>query len=85
MCLSVFLFELILFGTLFDCWSWMSVSFFMVGRFSAIIYSYMFSASFSESFQNTYNVNISALGIVSEVSKIVLISSHSFFFSVQHQ
>lgn len=38
------------------------------------------------SFQNTYNVNINALGIVSEVYKIVLISSHSFFlFSVHHQ
>ena len=45
MCLSVFLFGFILFGTLWVSWTWMSFS--RLGKFSAIISSNNFSGPFS--------------------------------------
>ena len=69
MCLGVFHFGLILFGTLCSSWTWMSVSFLNLGKFSANISSYMFSVSFSLfSFRAPYNDNVSALDVVPEVS-----------------
>ena len=52
-----------IFGTLFDSWSWRSVSFPKLGKFSTIIYSSKISAHFSlSSFGNLYNnVNVSWL------------------------
>ena len=47
MCLDVIFFGLILFGTLFVSWTWMSVSFPRLGKFSAIIPSDKLSAPFS--------------------------------------
>ena len=46
-CLSVDLFGFILFGTLCASWTWMSVSFPRLGKFSAIISSNKLSAPFS--------------------------------------
>ena len=77
-CLGVFLFGLILFGTLCAFWTWMSVSFPSFGKFSAIISSNMFSAPFLSlfSFWDSYNANVSMLDVVSEVSN----SPHFFLF-----
>ena len=47
MCLCVDRFELILFGTLCYSWTWMSVSFPRLGKFSAIMPSNMFCAPFA--------------------------------------
>ena len=50
MCFGVFLFGLILNGTLCASWTWMTVSFPMLGKFSAIMSPNMFSALFPFSF-----------------------------------
>ena len=47
MCLGVFLLRFILPGTLCPYWIWVTVSFPMLGKFSAIISSSTFSGSFS--------------------------------------
>lgn len=47
LCLGVFLLGLILYGTLSDPWTWVSASFLMLGKVSAIISSNIFSDPFS--------------------------------------
>ena len=47
MCLSVFLLGLILTGTLCTSWTWVAISFPMLGKFSSIISSNIFSCPFS--------------------------------------
>ena len=46
-CLSVFLLGFILLGTLCASWTWLTISFPMSGKFSAIISSNIFSGPFS--------------------------------------
>ena len=46
MCLGMFLLGFILYGTLCDFWTWLSVSFFILGKFSTIISSKIFSYPF---------------------------------------
>ena len=48
-CLGVFLLGLILPGTFCASWTWLTISFPMFGKFSAIIYSNIFSGPFSVS------------------------------------
>ena len=52
-CLSVCLFGFILFGPLSASWTWVSISFTMLGKSLAIISSNMFSVPFSFSFSST--------------------------------
>ena len=47
MCLGVFLLWFILLGTLCASWTWLTISFSMLGKFSAIISSNIFSGPFS--------------------------------------
>ena len=79
-CLSMFLFGLVLPGTLCASWTWVAVSFPKLGKFSTIISSNIFSGSFSLSLLlwDPYNVNIGTFIAVLEVSQAV-IPSHSFF------
>ena len=50
MCHNVFLFGFILPRTLCASWTWLTISFSMLGKFSAIISSNVFSGSFSLSY-----------------------------------
>ena len=47
MCLSVFLLGFILYGTLYASWTWVAISFPMLGKFSTIISFNIFSCPFS--------------------------------------
>ena len=53
MCLSVFLLGFTLLGTLYDSWTWLTISFSMLGTFSAIISSNIFLDPFSRSSSGT--------------------------------
>ena len=46
MCLAVFLLGFILYVTLCACWTWLNISFSMLGKFSTIISSKFFSYTF---------------------------------------
>ena len=79
MCLGVFRLGFILFGTLWVSWTWVVISFPILGKFSTIISS-IFSWSFFLSSSGTpYDSNVGAFNIVPEVSEIVLISFNYFF------
>ena len=74
-CLGVDLFGLILCMTLFGSWTWISVFFPRLGKFSAIMSAIMSSLSFSlslslspHSFWDPCNANVSMLYVVPEVS-----------------
>ena len=47
MCLCVFLVGFILYGTQCASWTWVAISFPMLGKFSTIIFSIIFSGPFS--------------------------------------
>ena len=81
MCLSVFLLGFILPGTLCASWTWVTISFPMLGKFSTIISSNIFSELFCSlfSFWDPYNVNVGVFHLVPELSKAVFSSFHSFF------
>ena len=70
MCLGVVLFWLILFATVCAFWTWMSVSFPRLGKFPTIMSSNMFSVlpPTPTPFWDPYNVNVSMLYVVLEVS-----------------
>ena len=68
-CLGVFLLGFILPGTLCASWTWVVISFPMLGKFSTIISSNIFSGPFSlSSVWDLYNANIVAFNVVPEVS-----------------
>ena len=81
MCLGVFLFQFILYGTLWGSWTWVVISFPMLGKFFTIISSTIFSCSFFF-FWDPYNWNVDAFTIVPEVSETILNSLLFFFFSL---
>ena len=66
-----------------DCffWAWRSVSFYRLGKFSAVISSNMFSAPFPFFLPlGRLNVNVSILDVVSEALKPSLFVNFFFFF-----
>ena len=73
MCLGVCLLGFILYGTLYASWSWVTISFPMLGTFSTIISSNIFSDPFFFlfSFWDPYNLNVGAFILVPEVSETV--------------
>ena len=69
MCLGVFLIGFILYGTHCASWTWVAISFPMLGKFLTIISSNIFSGPFSlSSPSGTYNVNVVPFNVVPEVS-----------------
>ena len=52
MCVGVFLLEFILYGTLCTYWTWLIISFSMLGKFSTIISSKLFSYPFFFSYSS---------------------------------
>ena len=81
MCLGIFLLRFILYGTLCASWNWWNISFSMLGNFSTIISSKIFSYPFFFSSSGTpYNLNVGAFDMVPKVSDAVLSSFHSFYF-----
>ena len=73
MCLGEFLLGFILFGTLWVSWTWVTISFPILGKFSTIISS-------SILFWDSYDLNVGVFNIVPKISEVVLISFNSFFF-----
>ena len=80
-CLRVFLLGFILYGTLCASWTWLTISFSMLGKFSTIISSkFSHTLSFSLLLLDPYNSNVGMFDIVPEVSETILSSLHSFYF-----
>ena len=81
MCLGVFLLGFILYGTLSASWTWVTISFSMLGKFSTIISSNIFSDFlFLFFFWYPYNSNVHAFSVVPEVFEIVFNYFYSFLF-----
>ena len=80
--ISMCLLGFILYGILCTSWTWLTISFSMLGKFSTIISSKIFSYPFFFSFffWDPYNLNVVAFDIVPEVSETILSSFHSFYF-----
>ena len=81
MCLEVFHLGFILFGTLWVSWTYVTISFLILGKFSAIISSSIFSWPFFLSSSGTPMIRMLAFHIVPQVPEVVLIYFFSFFFS----
>ena len=81
-CLVVFRLGFILFGTLWVSWTWVIISFTILGKFSTIISSRIFSWSFFlSSSSGTPIIQMLERFILSWRSlEVVLISFNSFFF-----
>ena len=79
MCLGVTLFGFILFGTLCASWTWMSVSFSRLGRFSTIMSTNMALCPFLFlfSFRDPYHVNVSR-----PIIPVVSFKLSSFLFTL---
>ena len=68
-------------GTLYASWTLLIISFPMLGKFSAIISSNVFSGPFPLFFWYPYNASVCTFNVASEVSQAVFISFHSIFCS----
>ena len=74
----MFLLRLILPGTLCASWTWLNISFPVLGEFSAIISSNNFSGPFLLSFPS--GTQMLECLMLSQRSQAVFISFHSFFY-----
>ena len=83
MCLWVFHLGFILFGTLWVSWTWVAISFPILGNFSTInlLKYFLMAFLFVLFFWDSYDLNIVVFNIVPEVSEVFLISFDSFFLS----
>src|SRR5574337_485477 len=82
MCLGVFRLRFILFGTLWVSWTWVIISFPILGKFSTInlLKYFLMAFLFVFFFWDSYDSNVGAFNIVPEVSEVILISFNPFFF-----
>ena len=80
MCLGVLCLGFILFETLWVSQNWMIISFPILGKFSTVTSSSIFSwSSFCLLLWDSYDSNVGGFNIIPEVSEIVLISFNYFF------
>ena len=79
-CLGMFLLGFILYGTLCTSWTWLTISFSILVKFSTIISSKIFSYPFFTVLWDPYNSNVGALDIDPEFFETVLSYFHSFHF-----
>ena len=85
MCLSMFLLGFILYGTLCTSWTWVTISFPMLGKFSTPnLFKYFPRPFLFFFFWDPYYSNVGAFNVVPKVSETVLISFHYFFFILFH-
>ena len=85
MCLGVFCLGFILFGTFWVSWTWVIISFPILGKFSTIISSSIFSWSFFLcSSSGTHDSNVGVFNIVPEALRLssFLLILFSFFLYV---
>ena len=82
MCLGVFLLGFILYGTLYASWTWLTISFFMLGKISTIVSSTIFSFPFFfSSSSGTSIIQIMVhLILFQRFPEAILSSFHSFYF-----
>ena len=73
MCLQVFCLGFILFGTLWVSWTWVAISFHILGKFQLLSQVFSHDLSFPLLLGHLYDSNVAAFNIVSEVSEVVLI------------
>ena len=76
-CLGICFLGFILTGPLYASQTWLTISFPVLGKFSAITSSDIFSGPFSLFF---YNANIGVFNVVPEISYAVFISFHDLFY-----
>ena len=81
-CLRVFHLGFILFCTLWVSWTWVTISFHILRKFSTIISSSIFFISFLflVFFWDPYYSNVTVFDIVPEVSETILSCFHPFDF-----
>ena len=63
-------------------WTWLTIFFAMLGKFSVIISSNVFSGPLSLLPLGPLNVNTGVFNVVPEVSETILISFHCFFYTL---
>ena len=82
MCLGVFLLGFVLYGTLCTSCTRLTLSLPILGKFSSVVSSNIFSVPFFFLFffWDPYNSDVVEFNVVPEVSEIVLNSFHFFFF-----
>ena len=81
LCFGVFLLEFILYGTLYVSWTWLTISFSMLGKFSTIISSKIFSYPFFfSSSSGSPIIWMLVCLILPQRSLRLFFSFHSFYF-----
>ena len=80
MCLSMFILGFILYGMLWASWTWVAISFPILGKFSMILFSHIFSCTLFWSYFSgmLMILMLGLLIIVPEVSETIFICFYSF-------
>ena len=81
MSLALFLLGFLLYGTLHASWTWLTISFSVLGKFSTVIsQNFLTPFLFLFFFWKPYNSNVGVFDIVPDISETILSSFHAFYF-----